>query len=106
MEAIAIIDALKQRERFVSPNPNIQNFQGDERKRAEEDKKQFETNFRLCLFNLQRYIKEEQFVMEFLQRDGLRELSEVIAVTSGNVLAVSTRRISFLAFLVAFTLSF
>lgn len=89
MEAITIIDALKQRERFVFPNPNIQNFQGDERRRAEEDKKQFETNFRLCLFNLQRYIKEEQFVTEFLQRDGLRELCEVIAVTSGNVLAVS-----------------
>lgn len=52
-----------------------------------------EKALRLCLFNLQKYIKEEQFATEFLDRDGLRELCEVIVAVGGNTLAV---RISYL----------
>lgn len=47
-----------------------------------------EKTLRLCLFNLQKYIKEEQFATEFLQRDGLHELCQVIVTASGNTLAV------------------
>ena len=36
------------------------------------------------------YTQEEQFANEFLQRDGLKELIDVIAVSHGNTLAVSS----------------
>jgi engulfment/cell motility protein 1 len=53
-----------------------------------------EKTLRLCLFNLQKFIKEEQFATEFLQRDGLRELCEVIVVVGGNTLAVQSENSS------------
>ena len=48
-----------------------------------------EKTLRLCLFNLQKYIKEEQFATEFLARDGLKELCDIIVSVGGNTLAVS-----------------
>ncbi|CAG8702671.1 15518_t:CDS:2 [Acaulospora colombiana] len=45
-----------------------------------------EKTLRFCLFNLQRYIKEEQFATEFLQRDGLRELCEYALTALSNLL--------------------
>lgn len=42
---------------------------------------------RLTLFSLQKFIREEQFANEFLQRDGLKELIDVIGVSHGNTLA-------------------
>ncbi|KAL5492185.1 hypothetical protein ACEPAI_3632 [Sanghuangporus weigelae] len=42
---------------------------------------------RMTLFSLQKFIREEQFANEFLQRDGLKELIDVIAVSHGNTLA-------------------
>ncbi|KZT10174.1 uncharacterized protein LAESUDRAFT_756360 [Laetiporus sulphureus 93-53] len=41
----------------------------------------------LALTSLRRYIREEQFADEFLQRDGLNELIGVIKVSHGNMLA-------------------
>ncbi|KDQ61372.1 hypothetical protein JAAARDRAFT_190152 [Jaapia argillacea MUCL 33604] len=42
---------------------------------------------RLTLFSLQKFIREGQFASEFLQRDGLRELLDVINISHGNTLA-------------------
>ncbi|TDL23950.1 hypothetical protein BD410DRAFT_129883 [Rickenella mellea] len=42
---------------------------------------------RMTLFSLQKFIREEQFANEFLQRDGLKELIDVISVSHGNTLA-------------------
>ncbi|TFY51806.1 hypothetical protein EVG20_g10828, partial [Dentipellis fragilis] len=42
---------------------------------------------RLTLFSIQKYIREEQFANEFLNRDGLRLLTDVINVSHGNTLA-------------------
>ncbi|KAH8116469.1 ELMO/CED-12 family-domain-containing protein [Phellopilus nigrolimitatus] len=42
---------------------------------------------RMTLFSLQKFIREEQFANEFLQRDGLKELIDVIGVSHGNTLA-------------------
>ncbi|KIM26137.1 hypothetical protein M408DRAFT_330723 [Serendipita vermifera MAFF 305830] len=53
-----------------------------------------EKTLRLCLFNLQKYIKEEQFANEFLARDGLRELCEVIVSVGGNTLAYALTALS------------
>lgn len=53
-----------------------------------------EKALRLCLFNLQKYIKEEQFATEFLDRDGLRELCEVIVAVGGNTLAYALTALS------------
>ncbi|KAI0676076.1 ELMO/CED-12 family-domain-containing protein [Trametes maxima] len=41
----------------------------------------------LALTSLRKLIREEQFANEFLQRDGLRELIDVINASHGNVLA-------------------
>ncbi|GBE86653.1 hypothetical protein SCP_0905330 [Sparassis crispa] len=41
----------------------------------------------LALTSLRKYIREEQFANEFLQRDGLYELIEVISTAHGNTLA-------------------
>ena len=41
----------------------------------------------MALFSLQKYIREEVFANEFLNRDGLRELLSVIASSRGNTLA-------------------
>ncbi|KAI0765665.1 ELMO/CED-12 family-domain-containing protein [Trametes elegans] len=41
----------------------------------------------LALTSLRKLIREQQFAHEFLQRDGLRELIDVINVSHGNVLA-------------------
>ncbi|KAI0330931.1 hypothetical protein GY45DRAFT_1370414 [Cubamyces sp. BRFM 1775] len=41
----------------------------------------------LALTSLRKLIREEQFANEFLQRDGLRELIEVINSAHGNILA-------------------
>jgi engulfment/cell motility protein 1 len=46
-----------------------------------------ERTLRFSLFSLQKYIKEEQFASEFLNRDGLRELIDIINTMSGNTLA-------------------
>ena len=37
-------------------------------------------------------LQEEQFANEFLQRDGLKELIDVISVSHGNTLAVGATR--------------
>lgn len=44
-------------------------------------------NLKLCLFSLQKFIREEKFAEEFLSRDGLRELVDVISTAHGNTLA-------------------
>ncbi|KAF8906223.1 ELMO/CED-12 family-domain-containing protein [Gymnopilus junonius] len=44
-------------------------------------------NFRLALFSLQKFIREEAFAREFLDHNGLNELVDVIYSTSGNALA-------------------
>ncbi|OCH96256.1 hypothetical protein OBBRIDRAFT_229080 [Obba rivulosa] len=41
----------------------------------------------LALTSLRRYIREEQFATEFLQRDGLHELIQIIETSHGNILA-------------------
>ncbi|KZT27925.1 hypothetical protein NEOLEDRAFT_1154882 [Neolentinus lepideus HHB14362 ss-1] len=46
-----------------------------------------ERTLRKTLFSLQKFIREEQFANEFLQRDGLSELLDVISVSHGNTLA-------------------
>jgi len=42
---------------------------------------------KLTLFSLQKFIREEQFANEFLNRDGLSELVDVIYASHGNTLA-------------------
>ncbi|KAF7982566.1 hypothetical protein HWV62_27557 [Athelia sp. TMB] len=42
---------------------------------------------KITLFSLQKFIREEQFANEFLNRDGLRELVDVINASRGNTLA-------------------
>ncbi|EGN96731.1 hypothetical protein SERLA73DRAFT_75603 [Serpula lacrymans var. lacrymans S7.3] len=46
-----------------------------------------EKTLRLTLFSLQKFIREEKFAQEFLSRDGLAELLDVINVNHGNTLA-------------------
>ncbi|KAH9013264.1 ELMO/CED-12 family-domain-containing protein [Lactarius pseudohatsudake] len=46
-----------------------------------------ETSFRLALFSLQRYLREEDFANEFLKRDGVNTLVNVITSSHGNTLA-------------------
>ncbi|KIO34104.1 hypothetical protein M407DRAFT_223702 [Tulasnella calospora MUT 4182] len=46
---------------------------------------------KLALFSLQKYIQEDQFASEFLKREGLAELINVIAVTHGNTLAYALK---------------
>ncbi|KAI0306061.1 ELMO/CED-12 family-domain-containing protein [Multifurca ochricompacta] len=46
-----------------------------------------EKSFRLALFSLQRYLHEEDFANEFLKRDGVRILVDVITTSYGNTLA-------------------
>ncbi|KAI0299316.1 ELMO/CED-12 family-domain-containing protein [Russula brevipes] len=46
-----------------------------------------EKSFRLALFSLQRYLREEDFANEFLKRDGVRVLVDVITTSLGNTLA-------------------
>ncbi|KAG6381651.1 ELMO/CED-12 family-domain-containing protein [Boletus reticuloceps] len=46
-----------------------------------------EKSFRMSLFSLQKYIKEEKFVQEFLNLDGLQALVHVIYTEHGNILA-------------------
>lgn len=46
-----------------------------------------EKTLRLSLFSLQKFIREEKFAQEFLNRDGLRELVDVINTAHGNTLA-------------------
>ncbi|KAI9440364.1 ELMO/CED-12 family-domain-containing protein [Lactarius indigo] len=46
-----------------------------------------ETSFRLALFSLQRYLREEDFANEFLKRDGVDILVDVITSSHGNTLA-------------------
>jgi len=46
-----------------------------------------ERTLRFSLFTVQTYIKEEQFATEFLHRDGLRELVDIISTMSGHTLA-------------------
>ncbi|GJJ11519.1 hypothetical protein Clacol_005752 [Clathrus columnatus] len=46
-----------------------------------------EKSYRLALFSLQRYIREDEFAREFLARDGLQELIQAIMTTHGNMLA-------------------
>lgn len=60
----------------------------------EKLKQRDEKTLRFSLFNLQKYIKEEQFATEFLQRDGLRELCEVILTVGGNTLAYALTALS------------
>jgi engulfment and cell motility protein 1 len=53
-----------------------------------------EKTLRLCLFNLQKYIKEEQFATEFLAGGGLDELCQVIVSVGGNTLAYALTALS------------
>ncbi|KAI0272362.1 hypothetical protein BC834DRAFT_966403 [Gloeopeniophorella convolvens] len=46
-----------------------------------------EKSFRMALFSLQRLLREEEFANEFLKRDGVRVLADVIATSHGNALA-------------------
>ncbi|KAN0121039.1 ELMO/CED-12 family domain containing protein [Russula decolorans] len=46
-----------------------------------------EKSYRLALFSLQRYLREEEFANEFLKRDGVRVLVDVITSSHGNTLA-------------------
>ncbi|KAI0046206.1 hypothetical protein FA95DRAFT_1670994 [Auriscalpium vulgare] len=46
-----------------------------------------EKTFRLTLFSLQKFIREEQFANEFLRREGVRTLIDVISTSYGNTLA-------------------
>ncbi|KIJ20930.1 hypothetical protein PAXINDRAFT_160374 [Paxillus involutus ATCC 200175] len=46
-----------------------------------------ERTLRLSLFSLQKFIKEEKFAQEFLNRDGLQELVDIIYTEHGNTLA-------------------
>lgn len=54
---------------------------------AQKLKHREDRTIRLTLFSLQKYIREEQFAVEFLNNDGLAELISVIDETSGNTLA-------------------
>ncbi|KAG5637290.1 hypothetical protein H0H81_005085 [Sphagnurus paluster] len=44
-------------------------------------------NFKLALFSLQKFIREEQFAQEFITYNGLNELVSVIHESNGNTLA-------------------
>ncbi|KAH7890792.1 ELMO/CED-12 family-domain-containing protein [Phlebopus sp. FC_14] len=46
-----------------------------------------EKTLRMSLFSLQKFIREEKFAQEFLNRDGLQELVGVINTEHGNTLA-------------------
>ncbi|KAF8461471.1 ELMO/CED-12 family-domain-containing protein [Russula ochroleuca] len=46
-----------------------------------------EKSYRLALFSLQRYLREEDFANEFLKRDGVHVLVDVITTSHGNTLA-------------------
>ncbi|KAH7913831.1 ELMO/CED-12 family-domain-containing protein [Hygrophoropsis aurantiaca] len=46
-----------------------------------------EKTLRLSLFSLQKFIREEKFAQEFLNRGGLRELVDIIGTQHGNALA-------------------
>ncbi|KAF9240704.1 ELMO/CED-12 family-domain-containing protein [Melanogaster broomeanus] len=46
-----------------------------------------EKTLRMSLFSLQKFIKEEKFAQEFLNRDGLQELVDIIYTEHGNTLA-------------------
>ncbi|KAF9218953.1 hypothetical protein BS17DRAFT_718897 [Gyrodon lividus] len=46
-----------------------------------------ERTLRMSLFSLQKFIKEEKFAQEFVNRDGLQELVDVIYTEHGNTLA-------------------
>lgn len=47
-----------------------------------------DNSLRLTLFSLQKFIKEELFVQEFLKLGGLAELLAIIETSHGNTLAV------------------
>jgi engulfment and cell motility protein 1 len=54
-----------------------------------KDQENRNNKLRMVLFNLAKFISEEQFANEFLKRDGLRAVVEVINSSHGNPLAVS-----------------
>jgi engulfment/cell motility protein 1 len=62
--------------------PNLEAAEIVEKLSMKDDK-----TLRLTLFSLQKFIREEQFANEFLNRDGLRELVDVINASHGNTLA-------------------
>ncbi len=43
---------------------------------------------KMALYTLKQFIREEQFANEFLQRDGLKYLIDIIGSSHGNTLAV------------------
>jgi len=53
---------------------------------------------KLALFNLQKYVKEEEFAVEFMLRGGMSDLVLLLQRTehtlAGNSLAVSFRKVS------------
>lgn len=53
------------------------------------DKENRKAKLRMVLFNLAKFINEEQFANEFLQRGGLKAIVDVINSQHGNILAVS-----------------
>jgi hypothetical protein len=54
-----------------------------------KDSENSNNKLRMVLFNLAKFINEDQFANEFLQRGGLKAVVEVINSSHGNPLAVS-----------------
>ncbi|KAF8311367.1 hypothetical protein DL93DRAFT_2149672 [Clavulina sp. PMI_390] len=46
-----------------------------------------DSSLKMSLFNLQKLIREPQFAKEFVQRDGLAQLMNIITINHGNTLA-------------------
>ncbi|KAG6866583.1 hypothetical protein C0991_002071 [Blastosporella zonata] len=57
------------------------------RETADKLSQKNERNLKLTLFSLQKFIREDQFAQEFINRNGLEELVSVIYDSNGNTLA-------------------
>ena len=68
--------------------PKLEAIEVVERLSTNDNENSAAAPLRMTLFNLAKYIKEEQFATEFLQRDGLAELVNIINISHGNMLAV------------------
>jgi hypothetical protein len=55
----------------------------------DKDSENRNNRLRMVLYHLAKFINEEQFANEFLRRDGLKGLVDVINSSHGNPLAVS-----------------
>jgi engulfment/cell motility protein 1 len=68
--------------------PNLEAIEIVEKLSSSENDSRVTPQLRMTLFNLAKFIKEEQFADEFLRREGIMELIKIINSSHGNMLAV------------------